>query len=109
MKGKVLKSVDREKDIGVIVDKSLKPSLQCAEAAKKASIVLGQITRAFMYRDRVTFLKLHTQFVRCHMEYAVQAWSPWSAGDIEILKKVQRRSVNLISGLKGRTYQEKLQ
>ena len=40
MKGEVLESVDREKDIGVIVDKSLKPSLQCAEAAKKHLLYL---------------------------------------------------------------------
>ena len=108
MKGVTLESVDKERDIGVIIDKSLKPSLQCAEAAKKAAIVLGQITRAFIYRDRVTFLKLYTQFVRCHMEFAIQAWAPWTAGDIEVLEKVQRRAVNLITGLKGKTYPDKL-
>ena len=64
MNGSLLASVDQERDIGVIVEKSLKPSLQCAEAAKKAMVVLGQITRAFQYRDRYIFLKLYVQFVR---------------------------------------------
>ena len=41
MNGSWLASVDQERDIGVIVEKSLKPSLQCAEAAKKAMFVLG--------------------------------------------------------------------
>ena len=40
MNGEKLDSVDSERDIGVIVDKSLKPSLQCAEAARRASGVL---------------------------------------------------------------------
>ena len=86
----------------------LKPSKQCAEAARRASVVLGQVSRAFMYRDRITFLKLYTQFIRCHLEFAIPAWSPWTATDIEILEKVQRRAVNLISGLKGGNYKEKL-
>jgi len=108
MKGSVLSSVNQERDIGVLVESSLKPSLQCAEASRKASVVLGQITRAFLYRDRFIFLKLYVQFVRCHLEFASPVWSPWHIGDIEILEKVQRRAVNFITGLKGVTYEDKL-
>ena len=49
-----------------------------------------------------------TQFVRCHLEFAVSAWAPWTAQDIEVLEKVQHRAVNQISGLQGLTYEEKL-
>ena len=108
MKGSVLSSVNQECDIGVLVESSLKPSLQCAEASKKESVVLGQITRAILYRDRFIFLKLYVQFVRCHLEFASPVWSPWHIGDIEILEKVQRRAVNFITGLKGVTYEDKL-
>ena len=69
MNGEKLDSVDSERDIGVIVDKSLKPSLQ-------ASGVLTQITRALLYRDRNTFLKLYIQFVRCYLEFSIPALSP---------------------------------
>ena len=109
MNGEKLDSLDSERDIGVIIDKSLKPSLQCAEAARRASSILTQITRAFHYRDRNTFLKLYIQFVRCHVEFSIPAWSPWSQGDIDILERVQKRAVNLITGLKGKSYLEKLQ
>ena len=109
MNGEKLDSVDSERDIGVIIDKSMKPSLQCAEAARRASSVLVQITRAFLYRDRKTFLKLYIQFVRCHLEFSIPAWSPWSQCDIDILERVQKRAVNLITGLKGKSYLEKLQ
>ena len=108
MNGSLLLSFDQERDIGMRVEKSLKPSLQCAEAAKEAIVVLGQITRAFQYRDRYTFLKLNVQFVRCHLEFASPVWSPWHLGNIETLEKVQMRAVNYITGLKGVTYEDKL-
>jgi hypothetical protein len=34
--------------------------------------------------------------------------APWLEADKEVLEKVQRRAVNMISGLKARTYAEKL-
>ena len=36
------------------------------------------------------------------------AWSPWLIQDIEILERVQKRAVNFIVGLSGRTYEDKL-
>ena len=45
-----------ERDIGVLIDGSLKPSVQCAKAVGKASLGLGQITWTFLYHDRITFL-----------------------------------------------------
>ena len=90
------------------MENSLKPSLQCAEAARRANGVLTQVTKAFLYRG-VTFLRLYTQFVRCHLEFAVTAWSPWTAGDRDTLETVQIKAINLITRLKGKTYMEKLQ
>ena len=46
MGGRVLEAVESEKDVGVAIHKSLKPSLQCARAASKANLVLGQLARA---------------------------------------------------------------
>ncbi len=87
---------------------SLKPSLQCAQAAKTAQSVLSQISRAFHYRDRHTFKKLYVQYVRPHLEFAVTSWSPWLEADKSCLEKIQQRAVSMISGLKGATYEEKL-
>ena len=50
--GTVLKSDTQEKDIGVIVHESLKPTAQCRKAASKANQVLGQMRKSFHYRDR---------------------------------------------------------
>ena len=108
MGGRPLEVVEFEKDVGVIIDNTLKPSLQCVKAAKKGQMVLGQLARAVSYRDKVTFFNLYKTYVRPHLEYAVQAWSPWNAGDKSALENVQKRAVGMISNLRGRTYEERL-
>ena len=108
MNGVQLSSTEEERDIGVKVSANLKPSKQCSEAAQRAAGVLSQISRAFHYRDKKTFLQLYKQYVRPHMEFAVPAWSPWSVADKEVLERVQERAVKMISGLKGTTYEERL-
>ena len=108
MGGRVLEKVESEKDVGVLIHKSLKPSLQCAKAAAKANQVLGQLARAVTYRDKETFLKLFTVYVRPHLEYAVASWCPWTKGDKEILEKVQRRAVAMVSNFKTKEYESKL-
>jgi hypothetical protein len=54
MAGERLKTTKEETDIGMLVTNTLKPGAQCAKAAKTASTVLGQLTRAFHFRDRHT-------------------------------------------------------
>ena len=105
--GTVLESSKEEKDIGVIISDSLKPS-QCAVAARKANQVLGQMSRSFHYRDRFTWIQLYKVYVRPHLEYAVQAWSPWTQEDIILLENVQRRALRMNSGLAGETYEKRL-
>ena len=47
--GSVLEAVVEEKDVGVVIHNTLKPSVQCAKAAKKANQVLGQKAWAFHF------------------------------------------------------------
>jgi hypothetical protein len=108
MDGQVLERTEEERDIGVLVASNMKPAAQCAKAAKTAMTVLGQITRAFTYRERKVFPALYQRYVRPHLEFSSQAWSPWLKKDIEVLEKVQMRAVKMVNGLTG-TYEEKLQ
>jgi ribonucleases P/MRP protein subunit RPP40 len=107
MGGHNLESTDEERDIGVMVSKNMKPSAQCAKAARTATTVLGQISRAFTYRDKKVFPALYQRYVRPHLEFASQAWSPWLQKDIDLIEKVQVRAVNMVNNLQG-TYEEKL-
>ena len=108
MNGNELEVVEVEKDVGVLVSSSLKPSQQCSAAAGKANGVLGQIGRAVKYRDKRTFVQLYKVYVRPHLEYCIQAWAPYHQVDKDKLEKLQRRAVNMVAGLRGRTYEQKL-
>ena len=106
--GRVLERTVEEKDIGVLIHESLKPSAQCLKAAKKANQVLGQMARGLHYRDKRTWMNLFRMYCRPHLETCIQAWSPWTKTDIDLLESVQQRAVRMCSGLKGKTYEEKL-
>ncbi len=107
MRGEELQVVEEEKDIGILIHKSLKPSKNCERAAAVAGTVLRQVTKNFHYRDKHVFKKLYCQYVRPHLEFSTPAWSPWLEADIEVLEKVQKRAVGMVKGLRGRTYEEK--
>ena len=106
--GTVLEAVDSEKDIGVIIHESLKPSAQCAKSAKKANQVLGQMSRCFHYRDKSTWIGIYKMYVRPHLEFAVQAWSPWTRADKDLLESVQKRAVRMMSGVTEVSYEDRL-
>jgi hypothetical protein len=107
MNGTKLTVVEEEKDVGVVIHKSLKPARQCERAAATATGVLMQLAKCFHYRDRNIFVKLYQQYVRPHLEFSTPVWSPWLLSDIQTLEKVQERVVKMISGLAGCDYEEK--
>ena len=107
--GTILESSECEKDLGVMIHQTLKPSTQCAKAAKTANMVLGQLTRGVGYRDKKVFIDLYKTYIRPHLEYCVPAWCPWSIGDKEILEAVQRRAVKAVTNLRSQTYEGRLQ
>ena len=108
MNGINIPTADREKDVGVTITENLKPATHCEIIANKAMSVLYQISRSFHFRDKVTFVKLYKTYVRCILDYASPSWSPWLRTDIKTIEKVQKRMVNMIPGLSGETYQDKL-
>ena len=97
MEGRALQPVEYEKDVGVTVHESMKPSMQCSRAAGRANAILGQLARAVRYRSRETFLTLYKVYVRPHLEYAGVSWSTWLQQDREALERVQRRAIGMVS------------
>ena len=108
MGGHTLESSKQEKDLGVLIDDSLKPSAQCAKAASKANLVLGQLTRGCTWRDPDNLTNLYKVYVRPHLEYAQASWSPWTQADIQTLEQVQRRFTRQVSGIGSLPYEERL-
>ena len=41
------------------------------------------------------------------MEFGAPVWAPWTAEEKQVLEREQQQAVEMISGLKGHTYEEK--
>eukprot|EP00794_Sanderia_malayensis_P001938 gene1938-2204_t len=70
---------------------------------------MGIIRRIFKFLDKDMFLHLYRAQVHPHIEYANVVWHPYKIKDIKTIERVQRRAIKLIRGLKGRSYEQRLQ
>src|SRR6218665_3291334 len=87
-----IRQTEEEKDLGVIIHESAKPSRQCTEAAANANRDLSIIRRTVVSRDKNIILNLYNTLVKLHIEYCVQVWSPYMQKDKDMLEKVQSRA-----------------
>ncbi|BHF80034.1 hypothetical protein SprV_0702315800 [Sparganum proliferum] len=106
--GAALQEVEAQKDLGVLMTSSLKPSAHCSRVAKRAMSVLYAIKRAFMDFDEDVFSKTFGTFVRPHLEYGIQAWRPWAVEDQNCLERVQRRATKMVRGQCSFHYETRL-
>ena len=51
------------------------------------------------YKEKRLITPLYKVIVRPHLEYCIQAWSPYLRKYIDMLEKIQRRATKLIPGL----------
>ena len=66
--------------------------MQCVEAKKKATGVLGILQRNLLSCDRSVKELSYLSLVRPIVEYATVAWSPHTKKGIDCIESVQRRT-----------------
>ena len=108
MGDKGLKTSSKERDLGVVVDSTGKPTEQCIMAVKKANTMLGMIKRNIQFKSKDVVVRLYKALVRPKLEYCVQAWCPYMSKDIDIIERVQKRATKMILGLGRLQYEERL-
>lgn len=95
-------------DLGVIVNSENKSTDQVTAAVKKARRMLAMLNRTFSKMSPEVFLPAYSALVRSQLEYCVQAWSPHLLGDVQKLERVQRAATRLVPGLRGLSYEDRL-
>ena len=83
-----VKLVDEERDRGMLISKDLKFSRQCLKAKNKANLMLGIINRGVSYKSSEVISKLYRSYVRPHLEYCIQFWTPINVKDANMLEGV---------------------
>ena len=108
MGGTILSKTMKEKDLGVTMNSKMKVTEQCRIAASKGNQVIGMIWRNITYKENSLIVPLYKAKFGPHLEYCIQAWSPYLRKDIDMLEKIQRRATKLIPGLRDLRYEERL-
>lgn len=101
--------VTEEKDLGVLFDNQLDFGKHIRSIVGRANRMLGLIKISFDCMDREMFRNLYLVMVRPLLEYCVQVWSPYKQGDIDLIEKVQERATRLVPGLRGKSYEDRLE
>ena len=70
--------------------------------------MLGIINRGVSYKSAELVSKLYRSYVRSHLEYCIQFWSPINVNDVDMLEAVQRRATKIILSLRNLSYEERL-
>ena len=97
-----------EKDLGIYVSNTLKPTEHCHRAASKAMSALRILYNVFDSLNETNFPVLYTTFVRPHLDYCLSAVGPYMVQDFQALEKVQRRATRLVSSIRHLSYPERL-
>jgi hypothetical protein len=95
-------------DLGVQFNDNLTPSNQCFRAASKARSELFLLRRRFTNMSCKNFTILYSTFVRPHLEYCVQVWSPYLVGDVNHLERVQRQATRMVRSIRHLPYEQRL-
>ncbi len=80
--------VETARDLGVGIDTSFKPSLQCREGFSRARAVFFMMRRGFAELTPAILRPLYMAMVRSQLDHAVQAVVPYIQRDLKLVKRM---------------------
>jgi len=109
MNNTTIKRVLNQNDLGIIITTDAHFKEHIYSQVNKANKMLGFMKRTLNTRSDqflTTFRSLYLAYVRSHLDYASEIWSPKAVTLIKMIENVQRRATRLI--LPGLNYNERL-
>ena len=100
--------VSSHKDLGVLVDSSLRFHLHIKSIVSKASGLSANLLRSTKCRTRSFMVSLLISHIRPLLEFASCVWNTGFIGDLHLLESVQRMWTRHIEGLSHLSYEERL-
>ena len=108
LQGKPLQFVCSQKDLGVVVDTSLRFHQHIKAVAAKAGGLANSLLRSTVCRTPEFMVSLFISHVRPILDYASCVWNTGYVGDSKLLESAQRRWTKQIDGLGNLSYHDRL-
>ncbi|KAJ7414688.1 hypothetical protein WISP_82417 [Willisornis vidua] len=96
-----------ERDMGILVISKLNMSQQCP-GSQEDQLCPGSTRHSIASQSREGIVPLCSALVWLHLECCVQFWVPQQRKDVKLLEGVQRRAMQVVKGLEGKSYEEQL-
>ena len=106
--GVPLKFVDLYKDLGVIIDNSLKFHQHVHSVVQRAWGLASNILRSTVNRSPDFMVTLFRSHIRPILDYCSCVWNVGYVGDQKLLESVQRRWTKRVDGLGDVQYEDRL-
>ena len=106
--GQTLQQVDRVKDLGIMMDPSLKFASHIDTITHKAAAVSWMIRASFSSRDQDVLKLAFCTYVRPILEYCSPVWNPHHKYLIDRVEKIQKRFTKSIPSVAKYPYMERL-
>ena len=106
--GSVITPTESVKDLGIIVDPSLKFHIHTSTVTARANQMLALIKKSFEYLSTNMLLQLYKSLVCPILEYGNIVWGPMFVLDQQSVEKIQRRATKLVREIKDLSYVDRL-
>ena len=103
-----LTMTDCQKDLGILVDNSLKFHAHIKSTVNKAAALANNLLRSTKCRSSEFMLAIYKTHIRPLIEFGSTVWHTGYLGDLKLLESVQRRWTREIEGLAELSYSERL-